>query len=659
MPSQNITLTNFQGTGHVVDPALFGGNAVYSINTDQGTPSQNFERAVGALGITNLRYPAGQTHVLDITEMPNGELRPEVVAFMDWAQARNISVNLVLPTVGMEDQQTIREFISASIEAYGDTIVAFEVGNEYWGDMTEMEYASRANIILEALSDTLPSSSHNPDVLIQMGNPAGRATAFDSSYGSWGTRIEDANHAIIDGLDDRYSGVIDGVVEHYYYNKNNDAYTFDSQEMNSINLQYQMWNDHFREGIDLHITEWNVRSTAADQLGIREASNILHQFEIMLNLGVDSAYAWPIQHNTTNDLGGNVETWVEESPGGVTLESVGGAVLDLMSTNLQGAQLIESEFTGISANMDITSYQVGNEVIFYVSSRSMDKEDISLDLSDLLPETDQITGTLIGYDPTSADGRHWSPADNQFVDSDFVMIDNEKYYLNEHDVSARIETFSASDLGSISDLEFTLNPYEVMEIRVAAPGAQHIVGGFRDDVLWGSGFDDYIDGDCAEDVIYGFDGHDLLIGGHGHDQVDGGNGNDTIRGDEENDTLTGGAGDDHIYGGEDNDVLIGGTGADILHGGEGTDIFVFREGDSTPGDRIEDFEIGTDLIVIDILGVNSISDLRMYQNSNFEGMSIRYLNGSEGVIDIAGEIEWSVLRDADNFHFGSLEDLSF
>ncbi|MGG6298161.1 hypothetical protein ACQ4M4_27525 [Leptolyngbya sp. AN02str] len=106
-------------------------------------------------------------------------------------------------------------------------------------------------------------------------------------------------------------------------------------------------------------------------------------------------------------------------------------------------------------------------------------------------------------------------------------------------------------------------------------------------------------------VVHGFDNSaDVINSQGGDDFIHGKGGNDRIRGDQGNDTLLGGSGNDILAGYSGNDRLIGGSGNDFLGGGAGADSFVFDAGaaftTSRLGkDRIDDFELGVDRIVLD------------------------------------------------------------
>lgn len=99
----SIVLNNYSGTGQTVTPGHFGGNAIWDKNTDGngGGPTTNFTDAVDALGVTNIRYPAGQGDGgIDITvPASSGGLNEDLVSFMDWVVSQNQSGSQILATI--------------------------------------------------------------------------------------------------------------------------------------------------------------------------------------------------------------------------------------------------------------------------------------------------------------------------------------------------------------------------------------------------------------------------------------------------------------------------------------------------------------------------------------------------------------------------------
>lgn len=145
-----------------------------------------------------------------------------------------------------------------------------------------------------------------------------------------------------------------------------------------------------------------------------------------------------------------------------------------------------------------------------------------------------------------------------------------------------------------------------MDLR-GTQGADTLVGGAGDDVIYGFEGADTLKGGGGNDVIAGNEGNDVLQGGDGDDYLLGGPGNDTIDGGAGNDwaayedaaggvkvdlTLTGaqntvGAGTDkligieNVYGSAFNDTLIGSAAANMMVGGAGNDTVSGGKGDDT------------------------------------------------------------------------------
>lgn len=119
----------------------------------------------------------------------------------------------------------------------------------------------------------------------------------------------------------------------------------------------------------------------------------------------------------------------------------------------------------------------------------------------------------------------------------------------------------------------------------------------------GSDYNDNIVGNRLDNVLTGNDGNDRLVGYTGDDTLHGGDGRDYLNGSSGEDTLNGDAGNDILRGGKGGDIINGGSGNDTLYGGElgrndqTTDLFYFAVGDGQ--DTIIDFEVGTDLLVLD------------------------------------------------------------
>ena len=263
------------------------------------------------------------------------------------------------------------------------------------------------------------------------------------------------------------------------------------------------------------------------------------------------------------------------------------------------------------------------------------------------------------------------------------------------------------DGGADNDL---LNGGSGADLLIGQAGNDTLSGGADADTLQGGDGDDLLTGGLGDDLMFGGAGNDTLnatggadsvYGGAGNDLifldensgafVDGGGGTDTvsyarldttsvaiglyvdlagvtdplaiqlgylnedvtltgienIRGSRAADFLAGNAGANLLAGGVGDDVLMGRGGADTLVGGEGADRFVFENADGG-NDRIRDFTVGTDRIVLRLDGFGDIDGgniaTRFVANANATPAA----NGSAQILfDNAGGGAGRLFFDAD------------
>jgi hypothetical protein len=474
-PPDTDTSTPFGRTGHFVADDLFGTNAVYTINTDDGLPTETFESAIDAFQLESFRFPAGEAEPnggdgedwLDVTQLTEtGELRPELTNFMDNVEG---GVTLVIPTSGPpvdEYGDGLAGWAEQVVNRYGDKIDAFEIGNEYWGGMGETEYGQKADIAVRALAAGIAAADEgDPDILVQMATPNAESE-FHSSVDDRGylPRLTDANNAIIDQLSDEARMQIDGVIEHYYWNDSPIPFQDNPQEVRFITRDYEVWRDRLGEDLDLYITEWNVKSADGERTGIQSMAILIEMVENMVEMDTETAHVWPINHNTTNDLGGGyTDGEVLTDDRGRVIETVRGAVFDLMSEALPGKELIRLDLEDVPDEFEIAAYEGDGEIVLYLGSQSLEPVNIAFDLRDIAPDFQSASAVRVGYDPATANGQSYVPGESIQPDRS-VEIDGEPYYLTEHDVQALLTDFTFDS----ADIEVTLLPYQVLQMRIAS-----------------------------------------------------------------------------------------------------------------------------------------------------------------------------------------------
>ncbi|MCM2561288.1 hypothetical protein M8756_00450 [Lutimaribacter sp. EGI FJ00015] len=460
-------------TGHFVSEDLFGANAIYSVNTDQGTPTETLESSIEEFELDTFRFPAGQAEpdgvdgedYLDITQLTeDGELRPELTDFMDNIEG---GVTLVLPVVGAsveEYGEGMSEWAEKVMNEYGDKIDAFEIGNEYWARMGETEYGQKANIAIQELASGISAAdAGDPDILVQMATPTGQSE-FHSSVDDRGymDRLTDANNTIIDQLDEDSRTQVDGVIEHYYWNDFDFPFDHDAAERRHIDADYEVWEERFERELDLYITEWNVKTTNTTCNGLRSLPIMTELVENMVEMDVDVGHVWPINHNTINDIGGSFDDpEIVTDDQGRVIENVRGAMFDLMSTNLPGKELVEIETDDLPDSTDLVAFEGDGELIIYIRSYVFDKNDFTLDVSDLVADFQSATGVQVGYDPDTSDGMAYVPGEG-VQPSASIEIDGEPYYLTEHDTQAELTDYTYDD----PRIDISLRPFEVLQLTI-------------------------------------------------------------------------------------------------------------------------------------------------------------------------------------------------
>lgn len=491
-----MKLSGLQKTGKFVSADMFGANAVFS-NTDDGAPTRAFEDAADALGIQFVRFGGGQADLdpnkanaagerpvdgvsaINIVEMNGSSLRPELVKFLDWAVASNaagdpVKALLIIPTKHLSTAEykafaaQIETFVKTLMPQYGDVIGGFQIGNEFW-EMGETAYGIKASLAVEALNVGLLASgisvAEQPDILVQMATAGNAGSEFPAIAGvnNFAARNEAANLQVIAQLSDKARAAIDGVTEHYYYNKSYHEFVEGSSAVKHIDKDYAIWSKAFDRELDLHITEWNVRAGAEEQHGIVAASTVIKQFENMIKIGADAAHVWTLDYHSRTALTLDTDNGVRLDDQGRLINSAQGAAFDLMSDALVGKERVAVSFSGGVPGIEVSAYSSAAEMVFYISSRSFEQTAFNLDLSAKLPAKAMVDAVKIAIDQSTSNGRQWEVGEK----ADSVMVNGRPYFYNEHDVDVVLTDMVFSD---ISQIDLMLNPFEVVQLTVDLTG---------------------------------------------------------------------------------------------------------------------------------------------------------------------------------------------
>jgi len=660
---ENVTITGiYEDSGRFVSAAHFGGNALYTRNTDNGIPDDNYMTAVDELDIGYLRYPAGHPDVAYIDGMViDGQLPEHLINFMEAAKAAGQKVLIVTPShAAYSDAAEVGEFAGLLAARYSEVVHAFEIGNEYFRHQTETSYGKVANDSVLAISDAIDILNIDIPIWVQMAEASGFMSEFssDNDDRGWTTRTVEANRTIIDQLSDEARAEIDGVVEHFYLRGNEGMIDPYSQNDQMLSLDLAMWKTALGDDITFAITEWNVKVSNLDNLGIKAASSLIAHFTNIMDLDADEAYVWPPQLNTASDLAGSGDVLTDPTTG-VVINSVGGAIFDLMSTSLPGLELIPASWS-FGGDMFQVVYGSEDRVVVYVASRSDDIENISFSLGEWFGDTTLVAATQIGYDRESSDGRHYNYETDVWDDSESLIVNGEVYYVNEHDVRATVTELDVAASPFNTPFDITLLPYEVVQLVYEIPQFVEYIGsdlrdvvatGDDDDLIQLLGGDDSVTSGGGLDTIHGGAGDDYLNSGADADSVEGGQGDDSLRGWGGNDTLIGGEGNDDIQGWSGADSLVGSSGDDRLIGGDGDDILV----DGIGADFI-DAGTGDDFVFIENSeNVLSDQDVRILRTPNSDSVLTE--------AQLAGQVVYSVTIDGgsgfDVVSFGDTNDAFF
>ncbi|WP_052248766.1 calcium-binding protein [Leisingera sp. ANG-Vp] len=648
MASYSLKATGAQS--FYVKSGMFGGNIIGDTNELSGVPGEGFQEAVESLGLTRLRFPAGKAEGENITKLDHSKsgsskLPSDLVHYLDWIKKTGTETTLVIPALQEKSSnEDLREWSKLVLDYMGDDaglIVAYEIGNEYWGTADEVEYGNNAREIISSLQESMDDDgiAHDPGIWIQTANTAGSssnykgtkvgsvsdndailalgtwdiddrpsdwqdgqsASQFYNALNSYEKSVVKANLELLEQLDEDHdisngfqAGAagwgVDGIVAHYYYNKTQIGFGSDDDawENNYLNLRFSVWEAMLPKSVDVQVTEWNVRARHASETGLKSAGVIQEQFQNMLEMGVDGADFWAVRHNTTTAVAGDHrdENSISLTPSGYMFnymsESLSGNGSDLMSTlDVSGYE---------SENFEVNVYESDYKTVIYVTSRSeVFDQKINLDISKITNGAYNWTGRHVGIDPSSSDGlsEHWA------YDSDGQEISGTRTKRREISAEERVElrellgSSLADDHIKIGDDgEYLTYLPDVNGIipKVANPKTlSDFYFATESDVLALETKLSKSDlGNSDQNLSVELDPFEFVeITVDTTRRVNGTSGNEFLEGDWGRDDIRGDSGNDTLRGGGGNDTLFGAFDSDRLEGEQGRDLLAGGAGQDT------------------------------------------------------------------------------
>ncbi|WP_298432299.1 calcium-binding protein [uncultured Jannaschia sp.] len=556
-----------------------------------------------------------------------GELPQGVATFLGQATSLGITVSFVIPVdppPGQSEEQflsDLKDFVSAASNQFPDTIRSWELGNEYWGGRTigdaslEAAYGQAAAKATKAISAGLDLAGTDADIFLQAsGNLRG---AYDNDPRLANVAIQDAFASLNGAVDE-----LDGVIRNFYWKDpaeggfDNDTGAFREDRALSENLAGSGiggWDEWLGREIDRMVGEYNINlnlSLGEDgiDLGVHGASMFLEHYTNLVEADVDTAFVWPMLHNTRNALLHKDEPLeVLELDGlSIATNTTRAAMFDLIRQTVADHELIDIEWTGPETpySIEVTAWESRDDLdettpgerVVYLSSRTDVAIETTIDLTLFTDGWLAVSGIRVGYEDSGGDQRNAIVSEIDLTElADGVgSLTLDAYEVVQLRFEEPLETPEIPDyvMQNGSDGADTIYGGEGPDRIEGGAGADLLVGREGSDILFGGTWSDTLSGGLGDDTLWGGDagdllgggdGADLLIGGTGADTLQGGAGDDVIHGGTWSDWLEGNVGDDILHGEQGNDTLMGGFGDDILLGGDQADIL-----SGGPGhDRIE------------------------------------------------------------------------
>ena len=493
---------------------LFGGNVLAPRGELLGDGS--YAEAIEYLGVSGLRYPGGSlTEFMFDINNPDAETAYDprtdtessmigLTDFMSYAEEMGHAVTIVVPTrtqlsssldqygnrSAEIDEEALRHFVQdVATGEFGDAqIQAFEIGNEYWGsgEMNAVEYGRLASQMSEIIDSELSAANRDDiDIVVQKGNNFGYSRISSEFEGvpsiealatineQYGTDLgEDAlfssgavnwgyvnSKLVLSSFDtDSEIEAVDGVVTHIYSRGDVAESTryFDLDQINDT------WSVEM-PGIDIYITEWNLKSTRGldrdEDYGLFQGQEMLEIMEEFARTGVDKAHVWPLIQNTRNALSEGQEFDSATPP---------GEMFNLMSETLPGKVLLDFQQGSRSTEAEIGEVSVHmfageGELAMYVMNGSKDAAATAdIDLSSLVSGYTVSDILVLGVEDGEAPGSNSSQSVVESLDPSFIQDGQLEASLSPGEIMQVVlsDIIPTDGFRDTWDLANSINPFD-------------------------------------------------------------------------------------------------------------------------------------------------------------------------------------------------------
>lgn len=586
-----VELTSKITSGEAVSDRHFGLNFVFEYERIGDRSWELFDDIAEMLDIPFLRYPSGGAaeKIFDIYS-PNATrfVTPEgkvlklmgLDRFLDYAASVGMQTTLVVPTAQLlelvpsdrfrdfdpDHEAAVRDFIRLALERAGPQgIAAFELGNEYEGHMTSVEYgrvaSALAKIVQEEIdqySADLPARTRfdEPDITVQVWAQSAHGNKSPDD-------LAQRNQTVMDQFDATEMAAVDALAGHFYYLEGRHPGQVNEHRYDNIDVAIgyaadlmRAWERAGHAGLDFVFSEWNVLFKSTSGLGLSQAPVLLEMFTSFLAEGVDHLDFWSAQYKATS---------LAQADGQLM---TAGVLFDLLKQNVLGGEVLDLPQT--SDDYALHGFDLGDQVVLFISSLTSAEQNISVALSEEWSGYGVSALTRIGVDEGGTDGKYRDLRGLEAHEDPDATLD---ITHGDGAVARRADGF-----------ELDLGAHEVAMVTLD---------------------------DMARPVnLKGTDGVDLLTLTPAGGQVKGLGGDDVLRS---------GSGDDRLEGGDGNDLLVGSRGVDAMLGDRGRDTFEFR---SLPTlTTIEDFEPGRDVFDFNALSFQSARFVLDLGQTGFARMS--------------------------------------